>query len=56
MTDAHVGWIINTHYDTINMLTRMQDKNPHRFEAFSYSQTDIYAMIDRLQHQQHIYD
>ena len=56
MNETHMGWIINTHYDAINMLTKMRDKNPQRFEEFRYSQTDIYAMIDTLQHQQHIYD
>lgn len=56
MNEAHYGYYVNCLWDNLNMLTRMQDKNPHRFEAFSYSQTDIYAMIDRLQHEQNLND
>ena len=56
MNEAHYGYYVNCLWDNLNMLTKMRDKNPQRFEEFRYSQTDIYAMIDTLQHQQHIYD
>lgn len=56
MNDAHYGWVVNTHYDWINMLTRMEDKNPRRFKDFQYSKTSIYDYLDKLQHEQHIYD
>ena len=56
MTDAHLGWVINTHYDTINMLTRMKEKNPQRFHEFDYSQGHIYEALDRLQQEQNLQD
>jgi len=56
MTESHYGYIINTYYNHLNMLSKMKDKNPQRFGAFDYSQTHIYDMIDRLQHQQNLYD
>ena len=56
MNEQHYGYVINTYWDNLNMLTRMKDKNPKRFEAFEYSQTHIYDMIDRLQHQQNLQD
>ena len=56
MNEAHYGYIINTYYNHLNMLSKMKDKNPQRFDAFEYSQTHIYDMIDILQHQQNLQD
>lgn len=56
MNDTHYGWVINNHYNQINMLTRMKNKNPQRFEEFQYSYTDIYHYLDKLQHEQNIHD
>lgn len=56
MTDAHYGWVINTHYDWINMLTKMEQSKPQRFKEFHYEKTTIYHYLDKLQHEQHLYD
>ena len=56
MNDAHYGHIINTHYDWINMLIKMEKKKPQRFQEFQYQKTTIYHYLDRLQHEQHLYD
>ncbi len=56
MNEAHYGYIVNTHYDYINMLNKMQKKNPHRFKEFKYSQETIYHYIDILQQEQNLYD
>lgn len=56
MNDAHYGYMINTHYDWINMLTKMEEKKPLRFQEFQYQKTTIYHYLDRLQHEQHLYD
>jgi hypothetical protein len=56
MNEAHYGYVINTYWDNLNMLSKMKDKNPQRFEAFKYSQGHIYDMIDKLQHQQNLQD
>ena len=56
MNDEHYGWIINTRYDWINMLTKMKEGNPQRFDEFQYSQQTIYHYLDCIQHEQHLYD
>ena len=56
MNEAHYGWVVNTHYDWINMLDKMKKNKPHRFDAFQYSQSTIYHYIDRLQQEQNVYD
>ncbi len=56
MDDVHYGWVINTHYEWINLLSKMKDKNPRRFDEFKYSSTTLYHYLDRLQHEQHLYD
>ena len=56
MNDEHYGYVINTHYDWINMLTRMQKHKPDRFEEFNYTNNSIYYYLDRLQHEQNLYD
>lgn len=56
MNDTHYGWVINTHYDWINLVTQMEEKNPTRFSEFKYSKTIFYEFLDKLQHEQHLYD
>jgi len=56
MNESHYGYVINTYWDQLNMLSKMQDKNPQRFDEFRYSQGNIYDMIDRLQYQQNLQD
>ena len=56
MNDAHYGYVVNTYWDHINMLSRMKDKNPERFNSFKYSNETIYHYIDKLQHKQNVYD
>jgi hypothetical protein len=56
MNDTHYGWVVNTHYDWINMLTKMERNKPHRFEEFQYSNGTIYHYLDRIQQEQNLYD
>lgn len=56
MNESHYGWQINCHYEAMNMLTRMKVKNPKRYREFQYSETNIYDILDRLQHQQNLHD
>jgi 23S rRNA maturation-related 3'-5' exoribonuclease YhaM len=56
MTDEHYGWIVNTHYDWLNMLSKMEQRKPNRFEEFKYSKATIYHYLDRLQHEQNLHD
>jgi hypothetical protein len=50
------GWVVDKHYDWINMLSKMQKNNPQRFEEFKYSQETIYHYLDRIQQEQNLYD
>lgn len=54
--ERRYGWVVDKRYDWINMLSKMQKKNPHRFKEFKYSQETIYYHIDRLQQEQNLYD
>jgi hypothetical protein len=56
MDDGHYGWVINTHYDWLNMLIKMEKYKPKRFKEFQYSKSTIYYHLDRLNQEQHIYD
>ena len=56
MTDEHYGWVMNTHYDWLNMLTKMEKHKPNRFDEFKYSKATIYYYLDRLQHEQNLHD
>ena len=56
MNEAHYGYVINTYWNHLNMLSKMKDKNPQRFDEFNYSEGNIYDMIDKLQHQQNLQD
>lgn len=56
MNERHYGWEINTHYDWLNMLNRMEKNHPQRFREFQYSKTTIYHYLDQIQSQQHLMD
>ena len=54
--ERRYGWVVDSRYQWINMLTKMQQNNPQRFEEFQYSQETIYHHIDRLNQEQNTYD
>jgi len=56
MNEEHYGWVVNTHYDWINMLSKMKEKKPQRFNDFRYSNQTIYHYLDRVQQEQNVYD
>jgi hypothetical protein len=56
MNDEHYGWVVNSHYNWINMLSNMMIKNPQRFNEFEYSNTTIYHYLDKIQQEQNVYD
>lgn len=53
---AHYGYVVNTRYDAINMLTKMEKYKPERFKEFAYSKATIYHYLDRVQQEQNTYD
>ncbi len=56
MNENNYGKIINHYYDWINMLTKMEQNKPNRFEEFNYTKNTIYYYLDKLQHEQNLYD
>lgn len=54
--ERRYGWVVDKRYDWINMLSKMQKNNPRRFKEFQYSQATIYHYLDRVQHEQNLYD
>lgn len=54
--ERRYGWVVDKHYDWINMLSKMQKNNPRRFKEFRYSSSDIYHHLDRIQQEQNLYD
>jgi hypothetical protein len=54
--ERRYGWVVDSRYQWINMLTKMQKNKPQRFEEFKYSQATIYHHIDRLNQEQNTYD
>ena len=56
MNEAHYGWVVNTHYDWVNMLIKMKNNKPHRFDEFEYSYSTIYHYLDKIQQEQNVYD
>jgi hypothetical protein len=54
--ERRYGWVVDKRYDWINMLSRMRDNNPQRFEEFQYSNATIYHHLDRVQQEQNLYD
>ena len=54
--ENHYGWVVDKRYDWINMLTKMKENKPQRFEEFQYSNATIYHHLDRLNQEQNTYD
>ncbi len=54
--ERRYGWVVDSRYQWINMLTKMKKNKPQRFEEFQYSQATIYHHIDRLNQEQNTYD
>jgi hypothetical protein len=54
--ENHYGWVVDKRYDWINMLTKMKQNKPQRFEEFKYSNETIYFHIDRLNQEQNLDD
>ena len=54
--ERRYGWVVDSRYQWINMLTKMQKNKPQRFKEFQYSQATIYHHLDRVQQEQNIYD
>jgi len=54
--ERRYGWVVDSRYQWINMLTKMQKNNPQRFKEFQYSQETIYHHLDRIQQEQNVYD
>jgi hypothetical protein len=56
MNDTHYGWVVNTHYEWMNMLVKMKESKPDRFKEFDYSHSTIYHYLDKIQQEQNLYD
>jgi len=56
MNENHYGWVVNTHYEWVNMLSKMKEHKPDRFLEFDYSDATIYHYLDKIQQEQHLYD
>lgn len=54
--ERRYGWIVDKHYDWINMLEQMKRSKPQRFGEFDYSQSTIYHYLDKIQQQQNLHD
>jgi hypothetical protein len=54
--ERRYGWVVDSRYQWINLLTKMEHNNPQRFEEFKYSKATIYHHIDRLNQEQNTYD
>lgn len=54
--ERRYGWVVDKHYDWINMLNKMEKINPRRFKEFKYSKETIYHHLDRVQQEQNLYD
>lgn len=54
--ERRYGYVLDKRYDWLNMLIKMEQKNPRRFKEFQYSRETMYHYIDRIQQEQNIYD
>jgi len=54
--ERHYGYVLDKRYDWLNMLIKMEQKNPRRFKEFKYSRATMYHYLDRIQQEQNIYD
>ena len=54
--ERRYGWVVDSHYQWINMLTKMKKNNPRRFKEFKYSEATIYHHLDRINQEQNLHD
>jgi 23S rRNA maturation-related 3'-5' exoribonuclease YhaM len=54
--ERRYGYVLDKRYDWLNMLIKMEKKNPRRFKEFKYSKQTFYHYLDRIQQEQNIYD
>ena len=54
--ERRYGYVLDKRYDWLNMLIKMEQKNPRRFEEFKYSRATMYHYLDRIQQEQNVYD
>jgi hypothetical protein len=54
--ERRYGWVVDSRYQWINLLTKMEQNNPQRFREFKYSKATIYHHLDRLNQEQNTYD
>ena len=54
--ERRYGYVLDKRYDWLNMLTKMEKKNPQRFKEFRYSRETMYHYLDRIQQEQNVYD
>jgi hypothetical protein len=54
--ERRYGYVLDKRYDWLNMLIKMEQKNPRRFKEFQYSRETMYHYLDRIQQEQNIYD
>jgi len=54
--ERRYGYVLDKRYDWLNMLIKMEKKNPQRFREFKYSRETMYHYLDRIQQEQNVYD
>lgn len=54
--ERRYGYVLDKRYDWLNMLIKMEQKNPRRFREFRYSKQTFYHYLDRIQQEQNLYD
>ena len=54
--ERRYGYILDKRYDWLNLLIKMEKKNPQRFCEFKYSKSTMYHYLDRIQQEQNVYD
>ena len=54
--ERRYGYVLDKRYDWLNMLIKMEQKNPQRFREFKYSRATMYHYLDRIQQEQNVYD
>jgi hypothetical protein len=54
--ERRYGWVVDSRYQWINMLHKMEKSNPRRFKEFKYSKATLYHYLDRIQQEQNVYD
>ena len=45
--ERRYGWVVDSRYQWINLLTKMEQNNPQRFKEFKYSKATFYHHLDR---------